>query len=46
MKPTALQGLELCRAFFSEWGQPLLAAHFPGLPYAAALLGYGSDVLG
>ncbi len=46
MKPTALQGLELCRAFFAECGQPLLAAHFPGLPYAAALLGYGSDVLG
>lgn len=46
MKPTALQGLELCRAFFAECGRPLLAAHFPGLPYAAALLGYGSDVLG
>ena len=39
-------GLELCRGFFSEVVQPLLGAQFPALPYAAARIGSGSDVLG
>jgi hypothetical protein len=39
-------GLELCRGFFSAVVQPLLGEHFPALPYAAARIGSGSDVLG
>jgi len=39
-------GLELCRRFYEEAVCPLLVQHFPDLPYAAALIGPGSDVLG
>ena len=39
-------GIALCRRFFEEAVQPALDTGFPGLPYAAALLGPGSDVLG
>ena len=39
-------GIELNRGFFEDVVRPLLAAEFPGLPYSAALIGYGSDVLG
>ena len=41
-----LPGLTLARDFFSEIVQPLLAEKTPGVPYAAALIGAGSDVLG
>ena len=41
-----IPGRELCRGFFAEAAQPILAAQFPGLIYTAGLLGYGSDVLG
>jgi hypothetical protein len=41
-----LPGLTLARDFFSEIVQPLLTEHTPGFPYAAALIGPGSDVLG
>jgi hypothetical protein len=41
-----LPGLTLARNFFSELVEPLLAAQTPGIPYAAALIGPGSDVLG
>ena len=41
-----IPGLTLCEAFFHEIAEPLLMRHFPGLPYSAGLLGYGSDVLG
>jgi hypothetical protein len=41
-----IPGLELSAYFFNEAVQPLLSAHFPDLPYSAARLGYGSDVLG
>ena len=41
-----LPGLTLARDFFSEIVQPLLAEKTPGVPYAAALIGPGSDVLG
>src|SRR6185437_11898539 len=41
-----MPGLELNRRFYSEIVQPLLAARFPDLVYSAALIGYGSDVLG
>jgi hypothetical protein len=39
-------GAELGRRFYSEAVRPLLDEAFPGLPYAAAHLGTGSDVLG
>ena len=42
----AKSGLEINELFFRDMIQPLLAAHFPALPYAAARLGTGSDVLG
>src|SRR5215472_16719491 len=41
-----IAGLELNRLFFREVVGPLLAAQFPDLVYSAALIGYGSDVLG
>ncbi len=41
-----LPGLTLARDFFSEIVRPLLAEKTPGVPYAAALIGAGSDVLG
>ncbi len=44
--PAFTPGLELCCAFFVEVVQPLLASDFPSLPYAAALIGAGSEVLG
>jgi hypothetical protein len=44
--PTFLPGLELNRHFYLEAVRPLLARAYPGLVYSAALLGYGSDVLG
>jgi hypothetical protein len=43
---TFLPGLELCRRFHDEAVRPILAARFPGLRYAAARIGPGSDVLG
>jgi hypothetical protein len=39
-------GAELSRRFYAEVVRPLLDDAFPGLPYAAAHLGAGSDVLG
>lgn len=39
-------GLELSKAFYSEAVAPVLARRFAGMPYAAGLLGAGSDVLG
>lgn len=39
-------GVELNRLFFEEVVGPLVAAQFPDLVYSAALIGYGSDVLG
>lgn len=44
--PEFIPGLELSRIFYEEAVGPLLAAHFPGMLYAAALLGSGSEVLG
>jgi hypothetical protein len=41
-----LPGLTLARDFFAEIVQPLLAEKTPGVPYAAALIGPGSDALG
>jgi hypothetical protein len=39
-------GAELARAFFADVVEPLLSRAVPGLGYAAARLGSGSDVLG
>lgn len=39
-------GLELSRILYEEEVQPILRDAFPGLPYAAARVGSGSEVLG
>ena len=41
-----LRGAELARRFFTGVVEPLLSQALPGLGYAAARLGSGSDVLG
>ena len=43
---TPLSGLELSARFFREGVRPILVRRFPSLPYAAALIGAGSEVLG
>jgi hypothetical protein len=40
-----LPGAELARRFFTDVAEPLLSRALPGLRYAAARLGSGSDVL-
>jgi hypothetical protein len=39
-------GIRLAGEFYAEVVRPLLEAEFPGLAYAAALIGAGSEVLG
>ena len=39
-------GLELSRALYEEQVAPLMAARFPGLPYAAATYGMCSETIG
>ena len=41
-----MQCIELSRRFYDEVVAPWLAHAFPGLPHAAALIGYGSELLG
>jgi len=41
-----IQGVELSRRFHAEVAGPWLARTFPGLRHAAALIGYGSELLG
>jgi hypothetical protein len=41
-----MQGIELSRRFYDEVVAPWLARDFPGLEHAAALIGYGSELLG
>ena len=41
-----VQGIELSRRFYAEVVSPWLAREFPGLSHAAALIGYGSELLG
>jgi hypothetical protein len=43
---TFVPGLELAGDFYRSAVRPLLDEHFPGLPHAAALLGFGSEILG
>lgn len=42
----AVQGIELSRRFYLEVVAPWLARCFPDLRHAAAILGYGSELLG
>jgi hypothetical protein len=44
--PEFIPGLQLNALFYGEVVKPLLAEAFPNLPYSAALIGYGSEVLG
>jgi hypothetical protein len=44
--PQFIAGLELSRAFYVEVVAPILESERPGLPYAAARIGAGSEVLG
>ena len=39
-------GLELGGCFYEEAVEPILSSRFPGLASSAALIGYGSEVLG
>ena len=41
-----MNGLDLSQAFFHEVVEPIVAAVVPGLRYAAALIGSGSEVIG
>ena len=41
-----LPGLALNRRFYEEAVRPILVRQFPDVTYSAALIGYGSDVLG
>ena len=44
--PAFIPGLDLSSAFYTEIVAPILAEAYPGLRYSAALIGYGSEVLG
>lgn len=44
--PQFIPGIQLNQLFYNEAVEPILASAFPGLRYSAALIGYGSDVLG
>ncbi len=47
MEPdTFIPGLALAEAYYHEAVKPILDAHFTNLKYSAALIGFGSDVLG
>lgn len=46
MSTPFIPGLELARLFYAEAVRPVLEQRFPGLPYTAALIGAGSEVLG
>ena len=44
--PDFIPGLQLNEAYYWEAVRPILDRYAPGLPHAAALIGFGSDVLG
>ncbi len=44
--PTFIPGLQLSEAYYTEAVRPILEADFPDLNHSAALIGWGSDVLG
>ena len=41
-----IPGLKLSELFYAEAAKPILETLFPQVPYSAALLGWGSEVLG
>jgi uncharacterized protein DUF4037 len=41
-----IPGIELAGKFYQEAVKPILDSDFPGVPYSAALIGSGSEVLG
>lgn len=41
-----IHGLELSERYYFDAVQPILRKAFPDLPHSAALIGYGSDVIG
>ena len=41
-----MPGLDLSRLYYTEVVRPLLDTEFPGLAHSAALIGWGSEVLG
>ena len=44
--PDFIPGLKLSELFYSEAAKPILETFFPQVSYSAALLGWGSEVLG
>ena len=46
MAATFIPGLELARLYYNEVVRPLLDNECPGLAHSAALIGWGSEVLG
>ncbi len=44
--PDFIHGLDLSELFYNEIVAPILKSHFPDLQYSAALIGWGSEVLG
>jgi len=46
LMPEFIAGLKLCKLFYQEEVRPILHKEFPALRYSAALIGWGSEVLG
>jgi hypothetical protein len=44
--PKFIPGLKLCELFYQKEVRPILEKEFPRLRYSAALIGWGSEVLG
>ena len=44
--PKFIRGLELCELFYQKQVRPILNEEFPNLRYSAAVIGWGSEVLG
>ncbi|HVF48454.1 MAG TPA: DUF4037 domain-containing protein [Pyrinomonadaceae bacterium] len=44
--PDFVKGLALGQAFYEEAARPIIEKHFPQLRYSAAIIGWGSEVLG
>lgn len=44
--PEFIPGLQLSQMYYTEAVKPLIDQHFPDLKHTAALIGFGSDVIG
>src|SRR5688572_33423385 len=44
--PEFIPGLKLGELFYDETVEPVMKAEFPDVPYSAALIGSGSEILG